>query len=286
MLPYGQEEILKMQETYFTTGEFAKMCNVEKHVLFHYDDIDLFKPEIIKKNGYRYYSYHQYFTFSVITNLKKLGMSLKDIKIYLEQRNPSVFLDLLEEKSKQVAEKIRYFQGIQEMIENMKTMTTEGINSHNNIYLESLPSEIILPSNNMENSSNETFASFMQEYIKFCNDLGITVQESVGSIISVNNLRKNNFANLSHLYIKIKSFLPGKTIIRKPGIYLCGYFEGEYDNLCHAYENMLNYADDNDIALGDYSYEEYLISDIAQKDQSHYITKLMIETLENENYLT
>lgn len=49
---------------------------------------------------------------------------------------------------------------------------------------------------------------------------------------------------------------------------------------------MLNYADDNDIALGDYSYEEYLISDIAQKDQSHYITKLMIETLENENYLT
>lgn len=98
MLPYSQEEILKMQEKYFTTGEFARMCNVEKHVLFHYDDIGLFRPAIIK-NGYRYYSYHQYFTFSVILNLK-IGMSLKDIKIYLEQRNPSIFLDLLEEKVK------------------------------------------------------------------------------------------------------------------------------------------------------------------------------------------
>ncbi len=38
-----------MQEKYFTTGEFARMCNVEKHVLFHYDDIGLFRPAIIKK---------------------------------------------------------------------------------------------------------------------------------------------------------------------------------------------------------------------------------------------
>ncbi|WP_315119787.1 MerR family transcriptional regulator [uncultured Clostridium sp.] len=271
-----------MKEKFFTTGEFAKMCNVEKHVLFHYDDIGLFKPEIIKKNGYRYYSYHQYFTFSVITNLKKLGMSLKDIKIYLEQRNPSMFLDLLEEKSKQVDEKIKYFQDIQRNIQNMKAMTTEGINSHDKIYLETLPPQIILPSDNMENSPNKSFANFMQEYIKFCQGLGITVQESVGGIMSVNNLRKNNFTNLSHLYINAKSFLPGKTVIRKPGTYLCTYFEGAYYDLYIAYEKMLNYADDNGIILGDYSFEEYLISDIAQKEEKHYITKLMIETLEDE----
>ena len=271
-----------MQEKFFTTGEFAKMCNVEKHVLFHYDDIGLFKPAIIQKNGYRYYSYHQYFTFSVILNLKKLGMSLKDIKIYLEQRNPSMFLDLLEEKSQQVAEKIKYFQDIQEMIQSMKAMTKEGIGSHNNFYLETLPQEIILRSDNMENSPNKTFANLMQDYIKFCKNLGITVQESVGGIISVNNLRKGNFSNLSYLYIKTKPSLPEKTIIRKPGVYLCGYFEGTYDDLCHAYEKMLNYADENGIALGDYSFEEYLISDISQKDEKKYITKLMLETLEDD----
>ncbi|NFV11840.1 MerR family transcriptional regulator [Clostridium sporogenes] len=274
-----------MQEKYFTTGEFAKMCNVEKHVLFHYDNIGLFRPAIIKKNGYRYYSYHQYFTLSVILNLKKIGMSLKDIKIYLEKRNPSIFLDLLEEKSKEVAEKIKYFEDIQEMIYSMKTMTIEGMNRTNEIYLETLPQEIILPSDNMEDSTNKSFASFMQEYIKFCKNLGIIVQESVGGVISVENLRKNKFTNLSYLYIKTKSTIPGKTIIRKSGVYLCGYFEGFYDDLCYGYEKLLNYADENGIVLGDYSFEEYLISDISEKEQKHYITKLMIET-KNHNDLT
>ncbi|EPS48333.1 ABC transporter MerR family transcriptional regulator [Clostridium botulinum CFSAN002367] len=270
-----------MQEKYFTTGEFARMCNVEKHVLFHYDDIGLFRPAIIKKWLPLLLISSVFYILCYIES-KKIGMSLKDIKIYLEQRNPSIFLDLLEEKSKEVAEKIKYFEDIQEMIESMKSMTTEGMNSHNNIYLEYLPQETILPSNNMENSTNKTFANYMQEYIKFCQDLGIAVQESVGGIISVRNLRKNKSTNLSYLYIKTKSFLPGKTVIRKPGIYLCGYFEGTYDDLCHAYEKMLNYADENEIILGEYSFEEYLISDISQKEQKHYITKLMIETLESD----
>ena len=66
---------------YFTSGEFAKICGIPKHVLYHYDDIDLFKPAIIKENGYRYYSHHQYDTFSIISLLKHFGMSLSDIKI-------------------------------------------------------------------------------------------------------------------------------------------------------------------------------------------------------------
>ena len=84
-----------MKEKYFTTGEFAKICHVEKHVLFHYDEIGLFKPAVVKENGYRYYSYHQYDTFAVIRTLKRLGTSLRDIKIYLEQRDPCLFLELL-----------------------------------------------------------------------------------------------------------------------------------------------------------------------------------------------
>lgn len=44
------------REKYFTTGEFARICNVPKHVLFHYDEIGLFKPSIVKENQYRYYS--------------------------------------------------------------------------------------------------------------------------------------------------------------------------------------------------------------------------------------
>ena len=48
-----------MKEKLLTCGTFAKICGIEKHVLFHYDEIDLFKPIYVNEKGYRYYSYHQ-----------------------------------------------------------------------------------------------------------------------------------------------------------------------------------------------------------------------------------
>jgi DNA-binding transcriptional MerR regulator len=270
-----------MQKKYFTTGKFAKMCNVDKHVLFHYDEIGLFKPEMINEKGYRYYSYDQYFTLYVILNLKNLGMSLMDIKSYLEHRNPSMLLDLLEEKTIEISEKIEWLQEVQKSIENLKDLTTEGINSTYDIHLEVLPEMIIVPSHNIENESNNDFPSFMQEYIKFCKSLGITINEYVGIMISVNNLRKNNFLNLSYLYIKSDYPIEGKTILRKKGVYLCGYFKGKYEDFDKLYTKMLAYADEHKITLGEYSYEQYLISDIAEKDPNNYVSKLMIETLDN-----
>ena len=89
---------MKKKKNYLTAGEFAKICGVAKHVLFHYDEIHLFQPAYRDEHGYRYYSYHQYDTFLVITNLKKMGMSLSAIRIYLKQRDPQMFLRLLDEK--------------------------------------------------------------------------------------------------------------------------------------------------------------------------------------------
>lgn len=50
---------MKLKLTPLTTGEFAKICNVKKHTLFHYDDIGLLKPDYYDENGYRFYSYSQ-----------------------------------------------------------------------------------------------------------------------------------------------------------------------------------------------------------------------------------
>lgn len=50
---------MKLKLKPLTTGEFAKICNVKKHTLFHYDDIGLLKPDYYDENGYRFYSYSQ-----------------------------------------------------------------------------------------------------------------------------------------------------------------------------------------------------------------------------------
>lgn len=111
------------EKKYLTAGQFAKICGVEKHVLFHYDEIGLFQPVMVNENGYRYYSYHQYDTFSVITKLKKMGMPLKDIKVFLEQRSPAVFLQLLEDKFEEVDREIEKLLALKRMMVYMKEST-------------------------------------------------------------------------------------------------------------------------------------------------------------------
>ena len=65
---------MKSKKTYFTTGEFAKIFDVKKQTLFHYDSCGIFKPDIIGENGYRYYSFTQLETFAIIRTLRDLGV--------------------------------------------------------------------------------------------------------------------------------------------------------------------------------------------------------------------
>lgn len=100
----------KNLKDYFTTGEFAHLCNVKKQTLFHYDDIGILSPEIVGENGYRYYSYTQLEVFSTIAMLKELDMPLADIKRYLDHRSPAAFIALLEKQQLEVEEKIKELQ--------------------------------------------------------------------------------------------------------------------------------------------------------------------------------
>ena len=72
------------QKMYMTTGELARLMGITKETLFHYDEIGLFQPEIVKENGYRYYAIYQMEVLNTILLLRDLGMPLKEIKQYIE----------------------------------------------------------------------------------------------------------------------------------------------------------------------------------------------------------
>lgn len=97
---------------YITTGEFAKLWGIKKQTLFHYDDIGIFQPIIKQENGYRYYSYQQFEVFGVITALKELGMSLKEIKAYLDSRSPENLSQLFLQKIEDIDREIEYLKKI------------------------------------------------------------------------------------------------------------------------------------------------------------------------------
>lgn len=266
-------------EKYFTTGEFADICGVEKHVLFHYDDIDLFKPALVKENGYRYYSYHQYETFSVIILLKKLGMPLTEIKVYLEQRSPELLLHLLKEKEKEVSKEIRNLKHMKGFIKSISKTTRFALSSQTNeVSVVHMSKDIILCSDDIEHASAKSFASYMEEYVNFYKKNYLATEDRVGSMISIKNIQKKNYTNFHYLFTRTKNKHQRNIKIRKEGNYLLSYHKGDFDSIHTTYERMLQYADDHAITLGEYSYEEYVISDLASKSKDEYITMLLMET--------
>ena len=116
----------KNLKDYFTTGEFARLCNVKKQTLFHYDDIGILCPELVGDNGYRYYSYMQLEVFYTISMLKELGMPLSDIKKYLDHRSPRAFIDLLEKQQLEVEEKIQDLLWLKRFINTKLDITRDG----------------------------------------------------------------------------------------------------------------------------------------------------------------
>lgn len=66
-------------------GDFSKETGLSVKTLRYYDEIDLFKPSITEPfTGYRYYTENQLIDIEIIKELKKLDLSLDQIKEYLK----------------------------------------------------------------------------------------------------------------------------------------------------------------------------------------------------------
>lgn len=68
-------------------GEFSKLAKATVKTLRHYDEIGLLKPIFVDDNGYRYYEIGQLNDLLKIVELRKLDMSIPDIKRTLETKD-------------------------------------------------------------------------------------------------------------------------------------------------------------------------------------------------------
>ncbi|MGX9755241.1 MerR family transcriptional regulator [Clostridioides difficile] len=268
-------------KNYFTTGEFAKICGVNKKTLFHYDDIGLFSPELKKENGYRYYSYHQLSIFSIISSLKEIKMPLKEIKTYIDKRTPSLLIELLEKKSIDINNEIEKLNNIKTLMESTIALTKKACDIDiNTITLEEQEEEYIVKSPLIETEQfmGDDEEKFLYECINFMDNYELSDDCLIGSIIKGEDILNKNFESYSYLFTKVNSGYKKCPISIKPkGLYVTAYHKGGYDTLETTYEKLLNFFKDNNLHIGDFVYEEYLLYDISVRDIDEYITQISIE---------
>jgi len=98
---------LTTEKDILSISKMAKLHRISRQTLIHYDKIDLFKPEIIHKNGYRYYSLRQIPILREITFLRSINTPLETIKLHMENRTPKSAISFFSNQIKNLEREIQ-----------------------------------------------------------------------------------------------------------------------------------------------------------------------------------
>lgn len=269
----------KKDGKYLTTGEFAKLCKVNKQTIFYYDQIGILSPVMKNEKGYRYYSIHQLELFFVIDLLKDLGMSLNDIQQYMQNKSPESFLSIMYRKKEEIVKKRQEIEMKEKMIEAKIAIMEEA--SHldfNRITLQRLPEATLYLSRNIQNISDEEFLEVISDFI---NELQISQLDSgypIGSITKREQMLKGEYANYSYLYIEQPNPKDGHPYFRAvKGDFLIGYHVGSEKTIGDTYKRLFSEMERLGLTLGEHVFEEYIYDTVVRNDKEHYVTKIMME---------
>ncbi|MFJ7186078.1 MerR family transcriptional regulator [Lysinibacillus xylanilyticus] len=264
---------------YFTTGEFAKICKVNKQTLIYYDQIGLLSPIMKDSKDYRYYSIAQYEFFSVIELLKAVGMSLKDIQKYMAEKSPENFLDLMYQQKEIVAKKRRELEMIESIIDVKIDLTEEALHlDFNSITFEHLPEATLYLSKNIEDSKEEQFTKAVSDFIDELDRFQLDTGYPIGGITRREQVLAGNYDNYSFLYIEQPHLREGHPYFKAiEGDFIVGYHVGNSTTLGESYERLFTVMREKGFELGEYVYEEYIYDAVIKNREEDYVTKIMIE---------
>ncbi|RFB14780.1 MerR family transcriptional regulator [Bacillus sp. HNG] len=264
---------------YLTTGEFAKLCKVNKQTLFYYDQIGLLSPVYKNEKGYRFYSINQMELFYVIDLLKDLDMSLNDIQQYTQNKSPEGFLSLMYQKREEIVKKRQEIEMKERLIKSKIALMEEAKQiDFEQITLEHLPEATLYLSRNIENITDEEFLEVISEFINELNESQLDTGYPIGGITKREQVLKGEFSKYSYLYMEQPNPKEGYPYFQAvKGDFLIGYHCGDDKTINKTYKRLFSEMERLNLTLGDYVFEEYVYDTVVENQKEHYVTKIMIQ---------
>ena len=264
----------------FTTGEFAKLCNVRKDTLFYYDEIGLLKPEIIQDNGYRYYSANQLYLFDVISMLKECGTPLKEIRKYITERNPEAFLELLEENDKLLTREMSRLAHIHRQMSNTMALTRQALQlEYNKPYLRESPEEyfIAMPFSTDSDNYESNISATVVRLLNYFHENMAGEEFPLGTIILKDNLCRDSFQK-DYYCRRISSPVPDPLLFIKPaGTYALINHKGSYETIAKSYQMLKAYIKESGRSITGNAYEHELLNYLATGQAENYVIEISIQ---------
>lgn len=232
----------------YRIGEFSFLNNITIKTLRYYDNINLFKPEIVDKyTGYRYYSDKQANELKKIIKYKELGFSLDEIKLLRTNKQDMLINNKINKLTLEIIENEKKIAILKNMInENMKIELKPYQEKYKIGKRYTIKNRNEIKDKLQEVKKELEKLKIPYGYEIFCNfELGYE-EENIDCFIGYTLLENKNIENKGDFEIIFNSRSEKKLVAI-----------GTIDSINELYKQIIKYAHDNTIQIRGFYNEVY-----------------------------
>ena len=258
----------------FTIGQFAALHGVNKKTLMWYDQAGIFRPAVVRDNGYRYYAYYQSATLETILLLRELDVPIRKIQAFLENRSAESLKALLEEQTAELDRRMAQLRAIRKaLLQQTSDAAALTEMELSRIRIVRQKPEVLIPLPTARNRTWEQDTRTLMDEIRR-RSLKNLYRVRCGAMIPVLSLYRGDFSDYRAVFLNVPDAVGQKGLHAKPGgQYLTVCYRGDVDDLSERYRELLEYADRTGLEFTGWAYETVLGS-MAANAPEEYITRV------------
>ena len=268
----------------YSISELANLFGISTQTLRYYDKINLFKPEYVDSTtGYRYYGYQQFFSLSMIIQLKRLDFSLEDIRNYSSSKQTETLTENLLHQKELIHSQIAQLQLLERknesLLKKLQTSKSPFLGQICQVQIEPTRYQYEIPINFEIRDLYHYIKIMYESYIKSPLATQLSSHSEIVLRINQESLCQQQF----RIYSSIGFFLDdppqpenrGMTTI-PGGKYATCLHVGAYDDIHKTYKRLYDYIVENHLTICGDSLEFAFISVALTDNKDDFITQVQI----------
>lgn len=268
----------------YTIDEVSKFLNIPKSTLRYYDSIDLCKPAMRdEKTGYRFYEYSQLFLLAMIDRLKKLRLSLEQIKEHSRIKNVVSLEKLLLARRKIIKEELDTLLELNRQNEVLiqKIEQSRTLRSHSDIEIRRIATRYLYRLN-LNFSMDDLYSCIKILYSSYIKNINSGPAFEKGEIvleISRENLLKKHFTvyNAIGFFVLNGGALASGQLSEAPaGDYAVACHIGSYKTIGRTYKRLYGHIEEEGLTITGNSIETSLINISMTGNPDEFVTEIQV----------
>lgn len=225
----------------FTVGEFAKLCGISKQTLIFYDKENVVKPKYKNPdNGYRYYTADQLEQLDSVMVLREMGLTLNEIKEYMQNRSLHNSLQLLEGQKAAIHKKIEALTAVEKRIDQKAESLQLFCRQDASFKIEELPAMklAVMPVKAPGGLLEVDIA--LKRLMQKMRSAGTAHFYQVGDIVAKDDLLAGDFIHFKWAFLPVETQDETvQSLTTAPGLYAVQCHFGPYTTMGKTYQAML-----------------------------------------------